>query len=96
MVRQNLCKSRVNRERRYNKNRVPQPFKIGDLVYYKNHPISHAGRQIAAKLMPHYKGPFKVDRFLTPVTVSLGDPVTGRLITKAHVSLLKAGRVPID
>jgi transposase InsO family protein len=95
-VRQNLCKSLANRERRYNQNRGPQPFKIGDLVYYKNHPIIHAGRQIAAKLMSRYKGPFKVDGFLTTVTVSLGYPSTGRIITKAQVSLLKAGHAAID
>jgi hypothetical protein len=65
-------------------------------VYYKYHPISHAGRQIAAKLMSRYKGPFKVDGFLTPVTISLGDPATCRIITKAHVSLLKAGHAPTD
>jgi hypothetical protein len=33
---------------------------------------------------------------LTPVTVSLCDPVTGRLVTKAHVSLLKPGPGPAD
>jgi hypothetical protein len=92
-VRQNLCKSRDTRARRYNQNRVPHPFKIGDLLYYKNHSISHAGKQIAAKLMLRYKGPFKFDRFLTPVTARLVDPATGRVVTKVHVSLLKAGPV---
>ena len=90
-VRQNLCKSRDNREQRYNRNRVPQPFKIGQLVYYKNHPISKAGQQIAAKLMPRYKGPFRIESFLTPVTVKLVMPTTGQVVTKTHVSLLKPG-----
>jgi hypothetical protein len=83
-------------EHRYNRGRVPQPFQVGDLVYYKNHPISHAGRRIAAKLMPRYKGPFKVDRFLTPVTVRLVMPTTGQFVTRAHVSLLKGGVVQRD
>jgi hypothetical protein len=56
-VRRSLCKSQANLALRYNRNRVPTPFKLGDLVYYKNHPISHAGRHIAAILMPRYKGP---------------------------------------
>jgi hypothetical protein len=95
-VRQSLYKSRANLEHRYNRNRVPQPFKVGDLVYYKNHPISHAGRHIAAKLMPRYKGPFKIYRFLTPVTVRLVMPTTGQFVTRAHVSLLKGGVVQRD
>jgi hypothetical protein len=90
-VKQNLCKSQVNIANRYNRNRVPQSFKEGDLVYYRNHPISHAGRQITAKLMHRYKCPFKVDKFLTPVTARLVDPTTGNFVTRAHVSLLKPG-----
>jgi hypothetical protein len=74
---------------RYNRNRVPQPFRIGDLVYYKNHPISDATRRITAKLLPRYKGPFRVEAFLAPVTVQLVDLGTGRFVTRAHVSLLK-------
>ena len=89
MVRQNLLNSRANMERRYNLRRRPNPFKVGDLVYYKNHPISHAGKRVAAKLMPRYKGPFRIDAFLTPVTTKLVDPVSGRFITRAHISLLK-------
>jgi hypothetical protein len=82
-VRQNLRKSR-NVERRYNQNRVPTPFRLGDLVFYKNHPISSAGKHISAKLMPRYRGPFKIDSFLTPVTVRLVDSVTGRYVTRAR------------
>jgi hypothetical protein len=88
-VKQNLCKSQVNIANRYNHNHVPHPFKEGDLVYYRNHPVSHTGRQITAKLMHHYKSPFKVDKFLTPVTARLVDPTTGNFVTGAHVSLLK-------
>jgi hypothetical protein len=90
-VRQNLCSSRARVEDRYNRNQVPHPFKAGDLVFYKNHPISHVGWHIAAKLMPRYRGPFKIDSLLTPVMAKLVDPVMGHLITRAHVSLLKLG-----
>jgi transposase InsO family protein len=34
-VRRSLCKSQANLALRYNRNRVPSPFKVGDLVYYK-------------------------------------------------------------
>ena len=82
-----------NREVRYNQLRKPVPFKVGDRVYYKNHPISKAGQKIAAKLMPRYRGPFEIAKFLTPVTVSLVDPDTKRFVTRSHVSLLKPGTV---
>jgi hypothetical protein len=88
-VRQNLYNSRDRVEARYKQNRLPNPFKVQDLVYYKNHPISHKGKKIAAKLMPRYRGPFRIQSFLTPVTVSLVDPTTGRVKTRAHVSQLK-------
>jgi hypothetical protein len=95
-VRRNLVNSRNAVERRYTQNRRPNPFKVGDMVYYKNHPISSAGKHISAKLMPRYKGPFKIQSMLTPVTVRLSDPVTDRWVTRAHVSLLKPGTATIN
>jgi transposase InsO family protein len=88
-VRRNLYNSRDRVETRYNRNQLPNPFKVKQLVYYKNHPISHAGKKIAAKLMPRYRGPYRIQTFLTPVTVRLVDPKSGRVITRAHLSQLK-------
>jgi hypothetical protein len=88
-VRDNLIKSRNTVERRYNQNRRPSDFRAGNLVFYKNHPISSAGKHVTAKLMPRFKGPYKIQSYLTPVTVRLADPVTGRWVTRAHVSYLK-------
>ena len=51
MVKQNLLKSHANLAKRYNRNRTAVPFKVGDLVYYRNHPVSHAGSKIMAKLL---------------------------------------------
>jgi len=79
-VKQNLLRSQASMAIRYNRDRVPQPFKVGDLVYYRNHPISHAGRQITAKLLHRWKGPFRVGSFLTPVTARLVDPATGHVV----------------
>jgi hypothetical protein len=76
-------------EQRYNLRRAPNPFQVGDIVYYKNHPTSTAGKREAAKLMPRFKGPFRIGKFLTPV--ELLDPKSSRFITKTHVSLLKPG-----
>jgi hypothetical protein len=88
-IRRNLYNSRDRIENRYNRNRLSNPFRRHQLVFYKIHPISNAGKRVAAKLMPRYKGPFRVQCFLTPVTVRLVDPKTGRVITRAHVSQLK-------
>jgi hypothetical protein len=78
-VKQNLLKSQAAMALRYNRNRVPQPFKVGDLVYYRNHPISQAGRQITAKLLHRWKGPFRIDCFLIPVTAKLVEPLLENL-----------------
>jgi hypothetical protein len=78
-------------EQRYNLRRAPNPFQVEDIVYYRNHPTSSAGNREAAKLMPRFKGPFRIGKFLTPVTAELVDPKRSRFITETHVSLLKLG-----
>jgi hypothetical protein len=90
-VKQNLLKSQASMALRYNCNHVLKPFKVGDLVYYRNHPISHTGCQITAKLLHRWKGPFRVGSFLIPVRARLVDPATGNFVTGAHVSMLKSG-----
>jgi hypothetical protein len=90
-VKQNLFNSHNTVAKRYNSNRVPTSFKAGGLVYYRNHPFSHAGRLIPAKLLYRWKGPFRVDKLLTPVTAKLVDPCTGNFVSRAHVLLLKPG-----
>jgi len=96
MLKQKWCKVKQNLEERhsymakcYNRNRAADPFTVGDLVYYLNHPVSHAVRNFTAKLFHRWKGPFKIDKFSPPVTVRIVDPVTRKLVTRAHVSLLK-------
>jgi hypothetical protein len=76
---------------RYNRNRVPQPFRVGDLVYCRNHRVIHAGQQITAKLLHRWEGPFKIESFLTPVTARLVNPTTGNFVTRVHVSWLRPG-----
>jgi hypothetical protein len=48
---------------RYNQGRIPQPLKVEDLAYCKNHPLSHAARKVSAKLFPRWRGPFLIDSF---------------------------------
>jgi hypothetical protein len=51
---------------------------------------------LGCRLLPSYKGPFKIDRFLTPVTAKLVDLTIGPFVTQAHVSLLKLGSASQD
>lgn len=88
-ARHNLVKSRQRVADRHNRDRIPQPFKVGDSVYLMNHPVSHFCRKIAAKLSPRWRGPFRIQSFFTPVTVRLVLLRSNRFVSKAHVSQLK-------
>jgi hypothetical protein len=88
-VRHSLLKSHQRVENRYNQDRVPQPFEVGDSVYLMNHPVSHTGRGISAKLSPRWRGPFKIQSFLTLITVHLVQHQNNHFVSKARVSQLK-------
>ena len=49
-VRRNLLRAHERVRSRYNQGRIPNPFKVGDLVYCQSHPISSAIDRRAAKL----------------------------------------------
>lgn len=55
----------------------------------ENRMVLDLGQGISAKLLPRYKGPFKIEAFLTPVTARLVDPTSGEFVTRSHVTLLK-------
>lgn len=91
-ARRNLIRARELVRRKYNRGRIPNPFQVGDLVYCRAHPVSSAVDKRAAKLCYRWTGPHRILRFLTPVTASLGDPQTGKILRKAHLSHLKPHR----
>jgi hypothetical protein len=76
-------------EVKYNRERKPCPFRVGDLVWLRTHPVSRAGTQVTAKLSSRWRGPFKIQSFLTPVTVELGDPESEKYVSRAHLSQVK-------
>jgi hypothetical protein len=92
-VKSSLFRSHQIAANRYNRGRDPQPFKVGDLVYCRNHPLSRAAHKVSAKLSLRWRGPFRIDRFLTPVTARLIDPVKSTYVTRAHLSQLKKAHV---
>ncbi|KAJ8880630.1 hypothetical protein PR048_017100 [Dryococelus australis] len=62
---QTLLKTYEKMSDRYNKNRIPYQIKVGDFFILD---------YVSAKLALLYDGPYKVQSFLTPVTVTLVDP----------------------
>ncbi|XP_053976440.1 uncharacterized protein LOC128875111 [Hylaeus volcanicus] len=52
------------------KHRNWQP-KVGDSVMLREHPLSDASRNFAAKLAPKFSGPYKVTKWLSPNIVEI-------------------------
>ena len=50
-ARKNLLRAHERVRSRYNQGRIPNPFKVGDLVYCQSHPISSAIDRRAANLL---------------------------------------------
>jgi transposase InsO family protein len=92
-VRKSLFQSHQRIAQNYNKGRIPQPFKVGDIVFLKNHPHSDTSRKIAGKLCQCWRGPFRLQSFLTTVTARLVNPTTGEYVARAHLSQVKPADV---
>ena len=86
-ARKNLL--RAHERVHYNQGRTPNPFKVGDLVYCQSHPISSAVDKRAAKLCYRWSGRYRILRFVSPVTVKLGDPNSEIEKLTTHISKLK-------
>jgi hypothetical protein len=86
-------KQRQERENYLLKKKVDHPFKIGDLVLLylkeqkkgKTHKLSHP-----------WKGPYRIVKFVSPVTVILEKLWKKKLRQPVHVSHLKFHHGPID
>jgi transposase InsO family protein len=88
-ARKNLLRAHESVRVRYNKGRVPNPFKVGDWVYCQSHPVSSAVDRRSAKLCFRWSGPHRILDLLSPVTVKLSDPGGGVGVVRAHISKLK-------
>jgi hypothetical protein len=71
--------------RNYNAGRVPCKFKIGDAVWLKAHHVSKLSRGFSSNLTFRWKGPFVIDKFLTPVTVRLVHHAEPAQVYRAHL-----------
>ena len=88
-ARKNLLRAHERVRSRYNQGRIPNPFKVGDLVYCQSHPISSAADKRAAKLCYRWSGPYRILGFASPVTARLGDPGGISKEIVSHISKLK-------
>lgn len=93
-ARKNIRAAHKREAMRYNEGRRPNQYRVGDHVFLRNfQAISKAEQGISKKLLPRFRGPFEIIRFLTPVTVQLKELGTGK-INRAHVTQLKPGPRP--
>jgi len=85
----NLRAARARVARRYDANRTPHKYKLGDLVMYKRNLVSSKARNVSGKLLMRWSDPVVVAKYVGPNSVLLANPDTGVIIRRAHVSQLK-------
>ena len=72
----------------YNARRRDRSFGVGELVLRRQHTLSSASQNIAAKLSPKFHGPFKVAKILSPVVYELSN-LDNSGAGKVHIKDLK-------
>jgi len=90
---ESLDKAYQRQASRYNLRRRNRTFRIGDLVLRRQHTLSSAAQNVAAKLAHRFQGPFKVGRVISPVIYEL-TRLDGSAAGKTHVQNLKPYHSP--
>lgn len=85
----NLHSAREKVRDRYNKDRLPNPFRVNDRVMFRKVNLSNAAKNVSKKLQPLWSRQLIINRFTSPVTVELKCPKSGKIIRTAHISHLK-------
>ena len=86
----NLMQARKKVARRYDVNRKPHQFQVGDTVVYRMNLASSKAQNISAKLLLRWSKPMVIAKIVRPNVVLLANPETGVIGRRAHVSQLKA------
>lgn len=85
----NLKAARDKVARRYNANRKPHEYKVGDLVMFRKNLVSLKAHNVTSKLLMRWSDPVVIVKFVSTNNVLLANPDTGVVIRRAHVSQLK-------
>jgi len=93
-VTENLEQAYDRQSKYYDRKRRDVEFQVGDLVLKRQHVLSSAAQNIAAKLSPKFHGPFRIDRMLSPVVCELVH-LNGDFASKVHVQDLKPYHIPL-
>ena len=88
LVQKHLQIANEKQSKHYNKNRRDFSFVIGDLIVRRNHVLSAAAQNFAAKLAPKFTGPCVVRKVLSPVVYELEDVESHRM-SRVRISDLK-------
>lgn len=92
-VSENLEQAHTKQAEYYNKRHREVIYSVGDLVLKRQHVLSSAAQNVAAKLAPKFHGPFKIGRVLSTVVYELRD-LSDAFVCKAHVKDLKPYHPP--
>jgi hypothetical protein len=83
------CEANTKVAGRFNKNRRPHGFKVGDHVRYRLNVLSSKAQGVSAKMALRWSEPMVILRDVCPNVVLLAHPVTGVVDRRAQVSQLK-------
>jgi len=86
----NLTQARKKVARRYDVNRKPYQFQVGDTVVYCMNLASSKAQNILANLLLSWSKPMVIAKIVRTKVVLLDNPETGVIIRGAHVSQLNA------
>ena len=75
--------------RRHNLNRKPHRYRVGDIVWYRLKLSSSKAQKISAKLQLRWSEPVVIVKTVRPNVVLLGNPKTGVIIRRAHITQLE-------
>jgi hypothetical protein len=76
--------------RRYNENRAPHSFKVGDQVLCRKNVVGSKALNVSGKMQIRWSAPCAITTIVNKNNVLLASPGTGVVLRKAHVSQLKA------
>lgn len=80
--------ARIKVALRYDADRRPRWYQVGDTVVYRMNLASSKAHNISAKLLLRWSKPVVIAKILRPNVVLLANPDTGVIGRRAHVSQL--------